>query len=486
MRSTVKTIAIIGGGFSGTLTAINLARFSDSPLRIYLINHGHPVGRGVAYSTRRIEHLLNVASRNMSALADHPSHFVEWLRTRSEYADLPEQELRELFVPRKVYGDYLRGLLLWYARPIENGRGVEIEIVDDEAVDIVAGDQGAEVLLAGGPKIETDKVLLATGNQPPADWPSATAAFRHPRYVESPWDEWADRLPGRGEPVVLLGAGLTMVDAFLTLKAHGWQGPMTAVSRHAMLPLSHFKGIEYADFPPPDVATLRLPELVELVEEQCARLKSRGVNPAIIVDKLRPHTQHVWQNFSLDEKREFCRRYGARWNVTRHRIAQQIHAQVAAAVADGSLQLVKGSIRDLHSAGRNIAVTIEDEFGVRRTIEGGLVINCTGPQASVSAAAVPLLQNLLRQGLVQVDEMDMGLEVEADFAVVDQSGDRSSFLFAMGSLLKGTLWETTAVPELRGQAFRVAQVLLGEILAERRAQEAWSSPFDVEVLEYCI
>ncbi len=482
--STVKTIAIIGGGFSGTLTAVNLARFSDSPLRIYLINRGYPVGRGVAYSTPRIEHLLNVAARNMSALADHPTHFVEWLRTRSEYADMPEQDLRETFVPRKVYGDYLRGLLLWYSRPIESGRGVQIETVDDEAVDIIARNRGAAVLLANGMEIETDKVLLATGNQPPADLPSAAAAFHHPRYVESPWEEWENRLPNRSEPVVLLGAGLTMVDAFLTLMAHGWQGPMLAVSRHGMLPLSHFKGIEYADFPPPDVATLRMSELVELVEEHCARLKGRGVNPAIIVDKIRPHTQHVWRNFSLDEKREFCQRYSTRWNVTRHRIAQQIHEQVAAAIADGSLQLVKGSIRDLHSAGRNVAVIVDEGRGVPRTIEGGFVINCTGPRASVSA--VPLFQNLLRRGLVQVDELDMGLEVEADFAVVDQCGDRSAFMFAMGSLLKGTLWETTAVPELRGQAFRVAQVLLNESLDGRRSQQAWSSQPDAEVLEYCI
>ncbi|HWC89410.1 MAG TPA: FAD/NAD(P)-binding protein, partial [Pirellulales bacterium] len=108
----MKTIAIIGGGFSGTTAAVNLARFSESPLRVCVINSGYPVGRGAAYSTRQIEHLLNVAARNMSALADHPNHFVEWLQTRSEYALVPESELREMFVPRQVFGDYLRGLLL--------------------------------------------------------------------------------------------------------------------------------------------------------------------------------------------------------------------------------------------------------------------------------------------------------------------------------------------------------------------------------------
>jgi uncharacterized NAD(P)/FAD-binding protein YdhS len=94
IRPHLQQVAIIGGGFSGTLTAINLARLSTAPLRITVINSVYPAGRGIAYSTRRPEHLLNVAARNMSALPEHPSHFVDWLLTRSEYAEIPEAELR--------------------------------------------------------------------------------------------------------------------------------------------------------------------------------------------------------------------------------------------------------------------------------------------------------------------------------------------------------------------------------------------------------
>src|SRR3569833_2332566 len=165
--ASMKTIVIIGGGFSGTMTAVNLARASESPLRIVIVNHRYPLGRGVAYSTRRAEHLLNVAARNMSALADHPNHFVEWLRTRNEYADTPESVIRETFIPRRVYGDYLRNLFVTYARPVDSRRGVEMETVDGEAVDIVEEGQGARVVLASGLALEADKVLLATGNQPP-------------------------------------------------------------------------------------------------------------------------------------------------------------------------------------------------------------------------------------------------------------------------------------------------------------------------------
>jgi uncharacterized NAD(P)/FAD-binding protein YdhS len=55
----------------------------------------------------------------------------------------------------------------------------------------------------------------------------------------------------------------------------------------------------------------------------------------------------------------------------------------------------------------------------------------------------------------------------------------------MGPLLHGTLWETIAVPELRGQALRVAQLLL-EACEAKAPQEAWPAPVPVDVLEYCI
>jgi uncharacterized NAD(P)/FAD-binding protein YdhS len=104
-------VTIVGGGFSGTMAAVNLARLSDQPLEIHIVNTRYPLGRGVAYGTSREEHLLNVAARNMSAVPDHPGHFLDWLRTRVDYSGLPETQLRETFVPRRVYGDFLRSLL---------------------------------------------------------------------------------------------------------------------------------------------------------------------------------------------------------------------------------------------------------------------------------------------------------------------------------------------------------------------------------------
>lgn len=288
----MQHIAIIGGGFSGTMTAVNLARLGESPLRVTLINRGFPQGRGIAYGTQRPEHLLNVAARNMSALPDHPNHFVEWLRTRTEYSATPNPELRKTFMPRRVYGDYVRSLSQAYAGPVDRRSRVEFELIDDEAVELSPDGDGARILLAGGRSFVADKVLLATGNEPPADVPGSDSVPGHPAWCANPWLDWAAQLPAPSENIVLLGTGLTSVDAIVTLLALDWRGTIHAVSRHGLLPQSHFKGVDYPDFPPPDIdlATLGLEALTGLVEEHCERLRRQGANPAMVVDKMRPHT----------------------------------------------------------------------------------------------------------------------------------------------------------------------------------------------------
>ena len=78
---------------------------------------------------------------------------------------------------------------------------------------------------------------------------------------------------------------------------------------------------------------------------------------------------------------------------------------------------------------------------------------------------------MIRRGLVTPDETEMGAQVDADHTIVGSDGRRSEILLALGPILRGTLWETIAVPELRGQARRTAEVLLDQpsTLAENQA-----------------
>jgi uncharacterized NAD(P)/FAD-binding protein YdhS len=111
----------------------------------------------------------------------------------------------------------------------------------------------------------------------------------------------------------------------------------------------------------------------------------------------------------------------------------------------------------LEAAGNRIVVHVEG----REPLAGDLVLNATGPATKFTATRSVLLQNLLRRGLVAPDDTNMGVRVDSDHTVLSGDDERSPWLLALGPILKGTYWETIAVPELRRQAKRVAQTLLG-------------------------
>src|SRR3982074_2330985 len=97
-KEPTKTIAIIGGGVSGTLTAFHLVR-QGAPARVILIDQRPDFGLGVAYSTPSLRHLLNVPAGKISALPDQPDHFLNWLRKNHGPA-----ATETAFAPRAVFG----------------------------------------------------------------------------------------------------------------------------------------------------------------------------------------------------------------------------------------------------------------------------------------------------------------------------------------------------------------------------------------------
>ena len=180
----------------------------------------------------------------------------------------------------------------------------------------------------------------------------------------------------------------------------------------------------------------------------------------------RPHTQRIWQRFTLEERLEFIRLHAARWNILRHRIGPEIHAQLTTAQLIGQLQVHAAKIERVTAEDAKVCVHLSGG----KTLKGDLVINATGPNTKFTATSSTLLQNLLRRGLVTPDETEMGARVDTDHTIIGRNGQRSELLLALGPLLRGTLWETIAVPELRGQARRTAETLLNQTITPAETQ----------------
>lgn len=463
-QTTFHTIAILGAGASGTLVAAQLLQHTSYPLHLLLIEPRPLPGRGVAYSTTDAHHLLNVPAKNMSAYVDAPDHFLQWLASQGTPVD------ECAFVSRQRYGRYLEFVLAESAR--KNGKST-LEYICDEALALERDAHGALITLKSGRQLYADQVVLALGNLAPRAPAVTTPAFyQSKRYRGNPWQAelLADIPPDAS--VLLLGTGLTMIDVAVTLKTRGHTGKITAISRHGLLPEAHKPQLTC---PPVQMSFHAYPlttrGLLHKIRQACEEVKFQQMDWRCIIDALRPDIQAIWQALSLEERRRFLRHVQTHWEVRRHRIAPAIATMIEEMRAAGQLQVYAGRVQSYYETNRKVTAAVRIRQATKNTVlQTQYVINCTGPCNNIEQAEQPLLQGLYARGMIRPDALHLGLEATAEGAVVARDGKASSLLYTLGPLQKGILWETTAVPEIRLQARRLALHLI-----QQRAPAASSS-----------
>jgi uncharacterized NAD(P)/FAD-binding protein YdhS len=98
--------------------------------------------------------------------------------------------------------------------------------------------------------------------------------------------------------------------------------------------------------------------------------------------------------------------------------------------------------------------------GTVTDLDGGWLINGTGPAPDITAAPGPLVGELLACGVARPDPLRLGLDADAAGAVIDAAGRASDRIFALGPPLRGTRYETTAITEIACQAESLARHLI--------------------------
>ncbi|HZN96047.1 MAG TPA: FAD/NAD(P)-binding protein [Myxococcales bacterium] len=428
-------VAIVGGGASGALTAVSLLRRGGNALRIALVDERGRFGRGVAYSTRCAAHLLNVPVEKMSALPDDPEHFLRWMKA-VEPATRPGD-----FVPRARFGQYLNQLL-----------GSAVELRHARAVRLLREDGAFRLELDRRPSLLARTVVLAMGNLGPAVGPL---------HGPSPWSSgWRSRL-GPADPVLLLGTGLTMVDAVLALHAADHQGPIHAVSRHGLLPLPHRPSPPLRVTLPADFRRAGLRRKLRCLRAAARREGILGGDWRPVIDSLRADTPALWHGLSLVERRRFLRHLRAYWDAHRHRMPPAAAAVIAELRLSGQLQVRAGRVHRLHARDGAIEAHIQVRgAGDREVLRVAQVIDCTGPARWIREVNDPFIRSLLEDGLARPDDLGIGLDTDPSGAVLGAGGSPTEALYAIGPLRRGSLWESTAVPEIRVQAVELAARLL--------------------------
>ena len=432
-------VAIIGGGFSGALQAVNLLRH-DGP-RAVLIERRPEVGRGTAYSTPHPAHLLNVPANNMSALPDDPGHFLRWLDAHSLGGGGP-------FVPRATYGRYLSELVEETRRRAPN----RLEIVQGNARSLDLAD-GVQIKLHDGRRIEADAAVLAMGNLPPPAPDHLDPAALATCYVSDPWAPSSGSGLDSDDHVLILGTGLTMIDAVLLLQAQGFHGRITAISRRGLIPRMQAHPISHARLSEKPAG-----EVSRLLRR--FRIRARAIGWQTAIDELRPFTQAMWQAATLDQKRRFLRHLRPWWDVHRHRLAPPIAQQIRFLRSVGTLKVAAGRILAFAPRRGSVEVSWRPRgSGDVQRLLANRIINCTGPESDPSRSTEPLLLDLLSGGIVVSDILGLGLAVNSQGMLLRADGTPSRSLFALGPMTRGTFWEITAVPDIRVQAWRIARYI---------------------------
>lgn len=434
MDGKIQRVTIIGGGFSGAMLA---ARLAEGGIASTLIDRGGDFGLGVAYSTPFDGHLLNVRSNRMTAIEGRPDDFVNWLADHH-----PDYASPEGFAPRRLYGLYVRDRL----ESVDAARPGLISRIIGEATTI----DGTSVRLADGRSIEGDAVVLATGNPTPK---AASSGELEGRVIGDPWAPGAlDRI-GAEDDVIVVGTGLTMVDIVLWLEARGWRGVARTLSRRGLTPRGH-EALPDAPVGPTD-ALLKASPSRRLRE---ARRLSGDSGWRGVMEGLRPITAGLWQAADTPTRARLVRHLRPWWDVHRHRIADSIAAALAALQAAGRMTVTAGRVSRIEQDANGVSLSFRPRSGpAQPPLTAHWLIDCTGP--GHDPAKDPLTGPLLASGRARLDELKLGLDLDAQGRVLDADGAVDARLLVLGPPARAAFWETIAVPDIRKRIEDMAKTL---------------------------
>lgn len=463
-----QTVAVVGGGFSGSISAAQLLRQAKAaglPMRVVLLEQRGSIGEGLAYSSREECHLLNVPAGRMSAWPDQPNDFLRWATARNPAVTADD------FLPRQWYGEYIRQTLLKVAA--DAGDKIELTVMFDEVRRIARHPSGGWMLnLARGTSVRAGAVVLAIGHRSPNDPLGNKWTGPRTRFIADPWKTFAMNPVGADEAVTILGSGLTAVDAVMSLVNRGHRGQITLISRRGLLPQPHLAG----HGTPVDLNALvmelttgdrKLPalELFRKLRQAAETARAAGKPWQSVIDGLRPHIALLWSKMPIAEKRRFLNHLRSFWEVHRHRMPVPVAKRFAELLASGKVRVVPGRIESVVADGNQLIVSVRGRTGgPRAEIASGWIVNATGPSPSNSAAANPAIGSLLIQGLLTVDELKLGVRTTSEGNAIATDDQPVRDLFIVGTLRKPELWESTAVPELRTQASAAAARLIANMV----------------------
>ncbi len=445
-------VVIIGGGAAGCLTAIQIHKNHPEKTIVIVEPDERKMARGVAYGKHFIHQPLNVRVKGMSADPDHAEHFENWLtenQTRYPYFEFD----RDSFVARSIYGDYLEE---YFKEALEKSNG-RISVHVDKVISVSERSHSYRVSTSKK-DFQSSCFVLATGNFLPKELPIPTGHLNERHYFSNPWRNDLYEKIGTKQDVFIVGSGLTAVDIILGLHARKHGGKIHLISRNGYLPLTHKHPTKHFFTDPSALLSGNIHRIFSAIREEMKSLKQSDAKWQDVIDSMRAFTAKSWESLDNDHKKIFLKRLKPFWEIHRHRIPERSLTLLKSLKKQDRLHHHKGNLSKIEVSEMKMEIHFRKDNG-DIVVPADIVINCTGPDSDFRKQGSELYHQLFSELDLSTDIFHLGLSCTPKGELKKSDGSTLKNSFCIGSLRKGTLWESTAVSDIRIQAKEIASLI---------------------------
>jgi uncharacterized NAD(P)/FAD-binding protein YdhS len=371
--------------------------------------------------------------------ADDPLHFSKWAQRHIN--DSEARTKAGYFYRRQDFGRYVSELVA-----CESKSG-QIEQIKARVLGLSGSENSWTLELDSHSAITARQVIVATGNPPPV-WPCAVTNLNPTLstscLIENPWTgQGLDDIETQ-EKIILLGGGLTALDAINALVKRKHLGMIYVISPRAILPPAQANWERKVQ--PQWPQNLTPAKLIRFMRNYLPSISTTSPEWQSAWEELRPNINTIWQQFSPSQKRSLFKRLGWLWNLYRFRASPQTISAYEKLRSKNQIQFVLGRAKEIKYSESEVKAFL----GNGAEVEGDRIINCTG------VASDPFLNKLIEDQLAIRDPLGHAIAVDENFRVLNLSCKRWNSLWMIGPGTMGSLGDVIAASAIAKQAEQLA------------------------------
>ena len=443
-HATPVPLCIIGDGYSAATLLLHMATGNNgSGLgigNVAVIGSGR-LGAGQAFGCTSDQFRLNVRAGLMQLWPDQKSHFSEW--AEQHISDPDANTDVGLFLRRCEFADYVESQLEEY------GINSSIDRYRHRATGLYRSAQGWRVTLDDSSEVLARQIVIATGNPAPA-WPfPMNGETDNAKLIQSPWrGDWVNDIEA-DKHVLIIGGGLTALDAVHALFQQRHTGSITIVTPHGTLPpkQTDWQFAPEPQWPDTPTALSFLKCMRSTVGKESWTLPSWQER----FEGLRVDISAAWMRMTPTDQSRLMRRVGWLWSLARFRAGPQAHSSATQLLKSGQLTIVPDRAIGLsHQTNGSLCLQLQKTD----KLVCDIVVNCSG------AGKDPLLRQMMSEGIVARHQTaNSRPALTSELAFLNPNGTAHDNLHALGPLTAHVTGDVLGAASISRQAKRLSQTL---------------------------